>query len=107
MNELKTSTMSRDEWLEERRKGIGGSDVAALLGLNPYKTPLALWEEKTAKNVSDCTSESAYWGTMLEDVVAKEFSKRTGMKAAVCELHAHNRRQRLDARKHRPRDCQS
>ena len=39
MNELKTSTMSRDEWLEERRKGIGGSDVAALLGLNPYKTP--------------------------------------------------------------------
>lgn len=80
MCEIKTSTMTRAEWLEERRKGIGGSDVAALLGLNPYKTPLALWEEKTAKNISDGTNESAYWGTMLEDVVAKEFSKRTGMK---------------------------
>lgn len=72
--------MPRDAWLQERTKGIGGSDVATVLGLNPYKTPLSLWEEKTGKAEGSPAGEAAYWGTTLEDVVAKEFSKRTGMK---------------------------
>lgn len=37
------------EWLQERRKGIGGSDASAVLGLNPYKTNVQLWEEKTGR----------------------------------------------------------
>ncbi|MBS5492894.1 MAG: YqaJ viral recombinase family protein [Sutterella wadsworthensis] len=77
---IKTADMSRDDWLEERTKGIGGSDVATVLGLNPYKTPLQLWEEKTGKSKGHEAGEAAYWGTQLEDLVAKEFSKRTGMK---------------------------
>lgn len=72
--------MPRDAWLQKRTKGIGGSDVATVLGLNPYKTPLSLWEEKTGKAEGSPAGEAAYWGTTLEDVVAKEFSKRTGMK---------------------------
>lgn len=48
MTAISTAAMSRDEWLKERTKGIGGSDVATILGLNPYKTPLQLWEEKPA-----------------------------------------------------------
>lgn len=75
-----TDTTERAAWLEERRRGIGGSDVAAVLGLNPYKTPLDLWEDKTGKAEESHQSESAYWGSTLEDVVAKEFSMRTGMK---------------------------
>ena len=35
------------QWLEARRKGIGGSDAACILGLNPWKTNVQLWEEKT------------------------------------------------------------
>lgn len=80
MAAIKTAEMERDAWLQERSKGIGGSDVATVLGLNPYKTPLSLWEEKTGKTKSSPAGEAAYWGTTLEDVVAKEFSKRTGMK---------------------------
>ena len=49
MAAIKTAEMERDAWLQERSKGIGGSDVATVLGLNPYKTPLSLWEEKTGK----------------------------------------------------------
>ena len=49
MTAIKTAEMARDDWLQERSKGIGGSDVATVLGLNPYKTPLSLWEEKTGK----------------------------------------------------------
>lgn len=80
MTAIKTAEMSRDDWLKERTKGIGGSDVATVLGLNPYKTPLELWEEKTGKTEGKPAGEAAYWGTQLEDLVAKEFSKRTGMK---------------------------
>ena len=80
MAAIKTAEMERDAWLQERTKGIGGSDVATVLGLNPYKTPLSLWEEKTGKTKGSPAGEAAYWGTTLEDVVAKEFSKRTGMK---------------------------
>lgn len=80
MTAISTAAMSRDEWLKERTKGIGGSDVATILGLNPYKTPLQLWEEKTGKSSGSAADEAAYWGTVLEDIVAKEFSHRTGMK---------------------------
>lgn len=80
MTAIKTAEMARDDWLQERSKGIGGSDVATVLGLNPYKTPLSLWEEKTGKTKGSPAGEAAYWGTTLEDIVAKEFSKRTGMK---------------------------
>ena len=39
-----------DEWLTERGNGIGGSDIATLLGLNPYKTVTELWLEKTGRS---------------------------------------------------------
>ena len=39
--------MSRDAWLEARSHSLGGSDAAAVMGLNPYKSPFALWAEKT------------------------------------------------------------
>lgn len=73
--------MTHKEWLEDRRQGIGGSDVATVLGLNKYKSPYQLWLEKTGQvNVASAQSEAAYWGNTLEEVVAEEFSKRTGKK---------------------------
>ena len=70
----------RAAWLEGRRTGIGGSDVAAVLGLNPWKTPLDVWDDKLGLSEDKGMSEPAYWGTVLEDTVAKEFQLRTGMK---------------------------
>lgn len=68
----------RAAWLEGRRTGIGGSDVAAVLGLNPWKTPLDVWNDKLGLSEDKGMSEPAYWGTVLEDTVAKEFQLRTG-----------------------------
>lgn len=68
----------RTAWLEGRRTGIGGSDVAAVLGLNPWKTPLDVWNDKLGLSEDKGMSEPAYWGTVLEDTVAKEFQLRTG-----------------------------
>ncbi|AKO92679.1 hypothetical protein BEH_11590 [Priestia filamentosa] len=76
-----TQDMSREEWLEQRKKGIGGSDAAAIAGLSRWKSPVAVYLEKIGEAPDgDINSEAAYFGTQLEDFVAKEFSKRTGLK---------------------------
>lgn len=72
---------ARQTWLESRRLGVGGSDVAAILGLSKYKSPYQLWLDKTGRSdLEDSTIEPAYWGNMLEDIVAKEYAKRNGVK---------------------------
>lgn len=76
-----TQDMSREEWLEQRKKGIGGSDAATIAGLSRWKSPVAVYLEKIGEAPDeDINSEAAYFGTQLEDFVAKEFSKRTGLK---------------------------
>lgn len=70
----------RAAWLAERKSGIGGSDIAALLGLSPYRTQLQLWLDKTgrAEEAHDAeTIERMYWGTVLEDAVARRYSEET------------------------------
>ncbi len=78
----KTLDMPREQWLELRRQGIGGSDAAAILGLNPWKTAMDVWMEKTGEFPADDAqdNEKMYWGNMLEDIVAREFMTRTGLK---------------------------
>lgn len=76
-----TLEMTHEEWLYDRQKGIGGSDVATILGLNKWKSPYQLWLEKTGQiELDEAESEAAYWGNTLEEVVAKEFQMRTGKK---------------------------
>ena len=76
-----TNDMSREEWLEARRKGIGGSDVSAIAGLNKWKSPIGVYLDKTGQSPEEDTAgEAAYWGNVMEDVVAQEFSIRTGMR---------------------------
>lgn len=71
-----------DKWLFTRNAGIGGSDAGIIMGLNPRKSLYTLWLEKTgAKEPDDLSNnEKVYWGTQLEDLVAKEFALRTGYK---------------------------
>ena len=77
-----TEGMSYEEWLISRRRGIGGSDVAKVLGLSKYSSPFEMWLDKTGRIEVDTSgpSEAAYWGNTMEEIVAKEFAKRTGKK---------------------------
>ena len=77
---VNTKNMERDEWLEWRRKGIGGSDAAAVAGLSRYRTPIQVYMEKLGMIEPPEENEAMYWGKKLEDVVAEEFSQRTGLK---------------------------
>lgn len=74
-----TENMPYTEWLEWRKKGIGGSDASVVCGISRYKSPVELWLDKTGQIPSAEAGEAAYWGTLLESVVRTEFSKRTGI----------------------------
>ena len=80
--------MDKLEWLKERQCGIGGSDVGAIAGVNKYKTPFEVYIEKT-EPITEVKeqSESAYFGDIFEDIVAKEFEKRTGLKVRRDRKH--------------------
>ena len=75
-----TVDMPYAEWLEYRKLGIGGSDAAVVCGISRYKSPVELWMEKTDQLPYQDAGEAAYWGTVLEEIVRTEFTKRTGIK---------------------------
>ena len=81
---VKTQDLSRDDWLAVRRTGIGGSDAAAAVGLNPYMSALELWLDKTGRGEGlpgpdrNDTTSPTYWGTLLEPIVAASYTKQTG-----------------------------
>ena len=78
---VKTNNLSREEWLKYRTKGIGGSDVSIIAGINPFKSAHQLWLEKTGQIEPEQTdSEYAHFGTLLEPIVRREFTQRTGIK---------------------------
>lgn len=80
-NAISTASMSRKEWLEFRIKGIGGSDVAAILGLSPWNTPFSVWAKKTGRvPVEGEENEFMHWGTIMEPILAREFEQVTGKK---------------------------
>lgn len=82
IRKIPTATMSKEEWTALRSTTIGGSDAAAILGLNPHKSPYALWAEKTGKVIPEDVSqkEAVRLGTDLEEYVAKRFTEATGKK---------------------------
>ena len=77
-----TSRMTREEWLEERRKSIGGSDIGAILGLNKWSSPYTVWANKTGRLPDSEPNEAMRQGTDLEDYVAHRFMERTGLRVA-------------------------
>lgn len=68
----------REKWLAERKKGIGGSDAAAVLGLSPWATPVQVWLDKTGRAAEKEETEAMRIGTELEDFVARRYCQETG-----------------------------
>ena len=82
---VNTKDLSREEWLEVRKQGIGSSDAAAACGIHPYLSMLELWLIKTGRATSDLDESlegysPLYWGNTLEPMVAKYYQEHTGNK---------------------------
>lgn len=72
-------SLTREQWLALRKQGIGGSDVATIMGENPWKGVLRLNAERIGLlQAPDDIGEAGTWGTVLESAVAEEWSRRTG-----------------------------
>lgn len=75
-----TKDMPREEWLEWRRGGIGGSDAAVIVGLNPYGSLIELYADKMGMMPDKEDNEAMRIGRDLEEYVASRWAERTGKK---------------------------
>ncbi len=71
---------SREEWLKLRMGFVGGSDAAAVVGLNPFQSPYSLWAEKRGISAPFEGNLATEVGSFLEEFVAKKFENETGKK---------------------------
>ena len=77
---ISTKTMSREEWLRLRKTGIGGSDVGAICGMNPYVSPMNIYRDKLSETIELEDRESMRQGRDLEDYVARRFCEASVLK---------------------------
>lgn len=84
MSIKKVKTKNHDEWLKLRSQYIGGSDAAAVVGMNAFSSPYSLWAEKTGKAPSFSGNLATEVGTYLEEFVAQKFAEETGKKVRKC-----------------------
>lgn len=69
---------TRDEWLELRKSGIGSSEVATIVGLNPFETPYQLWRRKRGLDAPKAENDAMMAGHVLEPAVAQWWQQSTG-----------------------------
>lgn len=87
-----TDHLSQNEWLNMRKRGIGGSDAAAICGLSRWRSPMDVWLEKTGQIEPEKAGEAAYWGQIMEPIIREEFTIRTGMTVTTANsMLQHNR----------------
>lgn len=69
---------SREAWLADRSKGLGGTDISAILGVNKWKTPYDTWLDKTGRAPKFEGNKMTKRGQYMEDAVANYFIDVTG-----------------------------
>lgn len=79
----------REQWLEARRSGLGGSDALASLGLSPYSSRYSVWADKRGLLPEQDDNEAMKWGRLLEPVIAQQFEEQTGISTMTCGLMRH------------------
>lgn len=70
--------MTRGQWLAERRKGVSASDVAGILGLSKWDTPLSVYLDKRGL-LEEKSAAHLEWGHRLEPVIAEAYLDRVGL----------------------------
>lgn len=70
--------LTHEQWLENRKTGIGGSDAGAIMGVSPYKGAYSVWADKLGKTEPVEDNEALRQGRDLEDYVARRFAEKTG-----------------------------
>ena len=77
---VSTLGIEKEEWLRYRKGGIGGSDAGAVCGLNPYRTAMEVYYDKTSDEIEEMDNEAMRQGREFEEYVARRFMEATGKK---------------------------
>lgn len=77
---VSTLNLDKEAWLKYRKRGIGGSDAGAVCGMNPYRTAIQVYYDKTTDEVEEIDNEAMRQGREFEDYVARRFTEATGKK---------------------------
>lgn len=77
---ISTKNLSYTDWIKYRKKGIGGSDAGAICGLNPYRSPMSVYIDKTEDSTDQADNEAMRQGRDLEQYVSERFCEVTGKK---------------------------
>ena len=85
-----TKDMTREDWLAERRKSVGGSEIGAIMGLNKYQSAVSVWANKLGIVPDAEPNEAMIQGTDLEVYVAERFTRLTGNKVRHCNYILRN-----------------
>ena len=80
VEKIPISGMSNEEWLRQRKTGIGGSDAGAICGVNPFSSRMKVFRDKTSDEVEEQNNEAIRIGHDLEQYVAERFSEATGLR---------------------------
>ena len=82
----KSTEMTREEWLDFRKKGIGASDAAAAIGISKYKSQVELYLEKTGQyqiEFSEEAQERMDMGLAIEEFISQRYQEKTGLLSAA------------------------
>jgi putative phage-type endonuclease len=85
-------SIPREQWLELRRQGIGGSDALAVTGLDKWTPRMRVYLDKTGQLPEREPTDAMLWGSMVESDIAHWFTARTGIRARKCGLLRHTER---------------
>lgn len=77
---ISTRNIDKESWLKYRKQGIGGSDAGAVCGLNPYRTAIQVYYDKTSDSIEDVDNEAMRQGREFEEYVARRFCEASGKK---------------------------
>lgn len=77
---VSTLNLDKESWLRYRKNGLGGSDAGAVCGLNPYRTAIEVYYDKTSEEIEEIDNEAMRQGRELEEYVARRFCEASGKK---------------------------
>lgn len=80
---METLATGRLNWLKQRQSGIGGSDVAPILGISKWRSPLDVYNDKTAEEIEESDNSSMEWGRRLEPVIRQAYADTKGAPVIV------------------------
>ena len=77
---VSTVDLKKEDWLRYRKKGITGTDAAAITGMNPYVSAFSVYQDKTTDVIETFDNEAMRQGRDMEEYVASRFEEETGLK---------------------------